>query len=185
LRETAYQASEFVGCKFKDTRLDKVEFEGSAFVDCSFEGEVRNVIFSKRGFQLERFPPNEMINVDFRRAQLRWTEFRNLDLDRVLFPSDDDHIIVQNWPYVLSRLIGFFGRRKDDTSKGYTGFFEHERKWLGSKQKVGILNRGDLCEVGGEGGLQVVLDVIRTAEKDPQKSRPTGLARLLGLRKEQ
>jgi uncharacterized protein YjbI with pentapeptide repeats len=45
LRQTSYVAAEFVGSTFKNTRLDKVDFQTSTFAKCKFEGELRESSF--------------------------------------------------------------------------------------------------------------------------------------------
>ncbi|MFI5015131.1 MAG: pentapeptide repeat-containing protein [Hyphomicrobiales bacterium] len=90
MRAISCRTAGFVGCTFKNARLG-VDFQSSTFTDCTFEGELREVIFNRRGFRGEAYPPNEMKGVDFRRAKLRWCAFRGLDLKDVRFPDDDDH----------------------------------------------------------------------------------------------
>jgi uncharacterized protein YjbI with pentapeptide repeats len=160
MRGTIYGAAEFVRCKFNRAKLDKVDFQSSTFTDCSFEGELRGVLFYRRGFKGELFPPNEMKRVDFRRAKLRWSEFRGLDLDDVLFPADEDHLIVENYPGTLDRLLTYFRGRSDLGSRSLVRIFELDKKWLGSHQKVGVLNKHDLLEAAGEDGLQAVMKII-------------------------
>lgn len=76
LRDIGCNAAEFVGCDFSHAKLDKVDFQSSTFTDCIFEGELREVLFYRRGFEGEQFPPNEMTRVDLRGAKLRWSQFR-------------------------------------------------------------------------------------------------------------
>jgi uncharacterized protein YjbI with pentapeptide repeats len=168
MRGTIYGAAEFVRCAFNRAKLSKVDFQSSTFSDCSFEGELREVIFCRRGFKGDRFPPNEMKRVDLRGAKLRWSEFRGLDLDDVSFPAGDDHIVVDNYPEVLERLLVCFGGRADLGSKRLTTRFDHEKVWLGPRQRVGVLNKQDLIEMAGEEGLQAVMKVIGAARRAPQ-----------------
>ncbi len=167
MRGTVYGAAEFLRCKFDRARLDKVDFQSSTFTDCSFEGELREVLFYRTGFRGERFPPNEMKRVDLRRAKLRWSEFRGLDLDEVLFPEDDDHIVVENFPATLDRLLAQFRGRPDLKSRKLVGRFELEKKWLGPQQKVGVLNKRDLIESVGDEGLRDVMQTIGSARRLP------------------
>ena len=167
MRGTMYGAVEFVRCKFNRARLNKVDFQSSTFSDCSFEGELRGVMFYRTGFRGERFPPNEMKRVDLRRAKLRWSEFRELDLDEVRFPEDEDHIVVDNYPEALERLLAYFRGRADLGSRGFVTSFEHKKQWLGPRQRVGVLNRNDLIETGGEEGLKTVLEIIGSARRPP------------------
>ena len=169
MRGTIYGAAEFVRCKFNRARLNKVNFQSSTFTDCSFEGELRDVMFWDRGFKGELFPPNEMKRVDFTRAKLRWSQFHRLDLEEVLLPTDEDHIVVENFPEILDRLLAFFSTRPDVGSRALTAIFEHDKKWLGAKQRVGVLNKRDLMETAGEEGLQAVMKVIGYARRQPER----------------
>jgi uncharacterized protein YjbI with pentapeptide repeats len=167
MRGTMYGAAEFLRCKFNHAKLNKVDFQSSTFTDCSFEGELREVLFYHRGFRGERFPPNEMKRVDFRRAKLRWSEFRELDLGEVSFPTDEDHIIVGSYPEVLDRLLAFFRGRSDLGSRSLVASFEHRKKWLGARQRVGVFNKHDLVESAGEDGLKAVMEIIGSARRLP------------------
>ena len=168
MRGTMYGAAEFVRCKFNHAKLVKVDFQSSTFTDCSFEGELRGVLFYRRGFDGERFPPNEMKRVDLRRAKLRWSEFRGLDLDEVSFPADEDHIVIEKFPETIDRLLEHFRGRSDLNSRKLVGRFELDKKWLGSRQRVGVLNKHDLVESVGEDGLRAVLQIIGSARRPPE-----------------
>jgi hypothetical protein len=114
------------------------------------------------------FPPNEMKRVDFRRAKLRWSEFRGLDLYEIFFLTDKDHLIVENYPEILDRLLAFFLGRSDLGSRALVRIFENREKWLGSQQRVGVLNKRDLMEAAGEDGLQAVMKIIGSALRRPE-----------------
>jgi hypothetical protein len=126
-------------------------------------------MFWERGFKGELFPPNEMRRVDLRRAKLRWSGFHGLDLDEVLLPTDEDHIVVENYPEALDRLLAFFCARPDVPSSALAAIFEHDKEWLGAKQRVGVLNKRDLIETAGEEGLQAVMKVIGSARRRPER----------------
>lgn len=157
LRQTAYVSAEFVECSFKNARLDKVDFHGSTFADCRFEGELHEVLFYRTGFRGDAFPPNEMIGVDFSCAELRWVEFRGLNLESVRFPQDDNHIILDDYPAALDRLLGALKGREDLASRKMVAVFANDRKWAGRR---GILNKNDLLEIGGEDALNSVLTIL-------------------------
>jgi uncharacterized protein YjbI with pentapeptide repeats len=160
LRGSCYTASEFTNCVFKNTRLDRVDFQTSTFADCTFEGELREVLFYRRGFKAEAFPENKMTNVDFRHAKLRWVEFRGLDLESVRFPEDNDHIIVNDYAKTLDRLVQTFKDKTDLNSRKLAGIFMMDQKWAGAKQQRGVWNKNDLLEIGGEDGLRKVLEIV-------------------------
>jgi hypothetical protein len=72
----ACTAAAFEGCLSANTKLDNVDFQTSTFVECRFEGDLHGVVFHRRGFKGEAYPPNEMRDIDFTRARLREVEFR-------------------------------------------------------------------------------------------------------------
>jgi uncharacterized protein YjbI with pentapeptide repeats len=160
LRQSVYVSADFVGCKFKDTRLTKVNFGGSSFTDCSFEGELREVCFNRKGFKVEALPPNEMVRVDFSAAQLRSVEFRGLDLDTVRFPNDDNHVLLSCYPQVLDRLLNGLRDQTDPIAKMLVAYFGVYRKWVGPKQQLGVFNKKDIIEAVGEDGLHRVMEII-------------------------
>src|SRR5439155_22335378 len=120
---------------FRDAKLVKIDFATSTFVDCQFEGEIREVLFwrsdlfTRPGFPKNTFPPNEMVNVDFSRAKLRWVEFRGLKLDRVRLPSDREHLVIRDFATVLDRLMDALRQQGDRTAKMLIAVFEGYRKW--------------------------------------------------------
>jgi uncharacterized protein YjbI with pentapeptide repeats len=159
LRQTAYFAAEFVGCTFRNSHLKKIDFQTSSFAECSFEGELNEVLFYSRGFKGEAYPPNEMAGIDLTRAQLRFVEFRNLDLDRVSFPRDADHIILRNYPETLDRILEVFRKRNDMAAKILAASLGVLRKWAGAGQHRGILNKKDIVEIAGEEALADLMKV--------------------------
>jgi len=91
-----------------------------------------------------------MVNVDLSRAKLRWVEFRGLDLDTVRFPDDEDHLILNDYPRLLDRLLQTLVGREDSASRRLAAVFGNRRKWAGQKQTRGVLNKNDLLQIGGE-----------------------------------
>jgi uncharacterized protein YjbI with pentapeptide repeats len=148
LRGTAHESADVIGCTFADTNLKKVDFQATVFVDCSFAGELNDVAFARFAFRGESFPPNQMTGADFRCAKLRYTWFRNLDLEDVHWPEDADHIVVSNYKLVLDRMLDLLRNRNDSAAKGLTGLLEHARQWVGPKQDRGVFNRLDLIDSG-------------------------------------
>jgi uncharacterized protein YjbI with pentapeptide repeats len=164
LRESVYSAAEFLGCRFENTKLDKIDFQTSVFADCVFVGELREVVFHNIGFKGERYPENKMTRVDFRRAKLRWVEFRGLELTEIYPPEDNDHIIIKNYQEALDRLCRFFSGHPDSSSKKLVGLFANCRKHVPNRRAIGILNKNDLVDIAGREGLQAVLRIIEGVE---------------------
>lgn len=160
LRQTAYRSARFANCLFKNTRLDKVNFHGSIFIDCRFEGELREVCFNRTAFGTDGLRPNEMLRVNFSNANLRWVEFRGLDMSDVRFPNDPDHILVTQYAEALEELLLLLRERSDMPSKKLAACIEVFLKWAGPKQRQGVLNKKDLLEAGGDEGLRFVLGVL-------------------------
>lgn len=161
LRQTAYIAASFDHCVFRDAKLEKVNFQTSTFRDCRFEGDVVGVTFYSRGFEGEAYPANEMINVDFRRANLRNVEFRGLTLDRVQLPTDDDHIIIRNYRVALDKAIAALQQRNDMSSRKLKAYLGVYRKWAVPEQVQGVLNLNDLLEIGGTEGMNRARELLQ------------------------
>ncbi len=95
LSGTGHTSAEFSRCLFINTKLKKVDFQGSVFTDCIFEGELDEVLFYDLGFNAKDLSPNELLRTDFGKAKFRHVEFRHLDLDTVRLPVSDDHIVLK------------------------------------------------------------------------------------------
>jgi uncharacterized protein YjbI with pentapeptide repeats len=161
LRNTIYASADFQSCTFRHTKLTKVDFEGSSFTNCIFEGPLEEVAFARECFGERHLPPNEMRNVDFSQAQLFWVSFRGLNLDTVMFPKDDEHIILEDYPRQLDLLLKFLKKRADNPSKALAGALEVDRKWMGPKQRRGILNKKEILETGGgQDFVEMILNEI-------------------------
>jgi uncharacterized protein YjbI with pentapeptide repeats len=163
LRGAHSQAAEFNDCLFHEARLDKVDFGGSNFVDCRFTGELREVLFYRRPFGMADGPENQMKRVDFSQARLRWCAFRGLDLDEVLLPQDDEHIVLRDYPLVLSALLERYENRSEPGWKRFCAVLADCQKWLGPSQTVGVINKADLLEMVGDDNVQAALAAIEAA----------------------
>ena len=160
LRGTVYSSAIFEKCTFRNTKLVKIDFGTSTFVDCQFEGELREVIFWRNGVRKEAFPPGEMANVDFSRAKLRDVEFRGLNLEGVRLPRDSEHILVKNFSAVLDKLIDALERQGDRTARILVAGFQINRQWA-CPGAPGVLNTRDLAEAGDD-AVERVQELLRT-----------------------
>ncbi|MDE2125350.1 MAG: pentapeptide repeat-containing protein [Armatimonadetes bacterium] len=160
LRNTIHGDSAFVNCLFSDTRLTRVHFRGSNFTDCVFDGELREVIFSRDGLYPGKYPPNEMINVDLRKAQLRWCEFRSLDMDRVLYPEDDEHVVIDEYSGTLERLIAHLESDGGAAAGGLAAAYKNKLRWSGRHQRYGVLNRRDAADCVGVDSAGQLIDLL-------------------------
>jgi len=146
MRGTAYTSAEFTNCCFDHVKLAKVDFQGSRFKHSIFRGELQEVLFYDHGFQGEAFEPNRMENVDLSGAQLRWVEFRRLDLETTVLPSDEDHIIIPNYPAFLDYALRELQGATSLPDRVLLTRFQMSKKWLAPRRRVGIFNRLDFLE---------------------------------------
>lgn len=163
MRSTAHHAAVFTECIFDQANLTKVDFQGSRFTRCAFRGVLRGILFYDHGFRTEAFEANRMENVDFSGAQLRWVEFRRLDLDSVIFPTDEDHLIIPDYPAFLDYALRELQEPRSHADKVLLVRFQLEKKWLGARRTTGVLNRLDFLECpGGDEGISR-LDELRSS----------------------
>ena len=145
LRDTCYQSADFVECSFRNAKLTKVDFQGSVFTRCVFEGLLDQVLFYRHAFQGEEFPPNEMRDVDFRRATFRHVEFRALDMENVLWPESPDHILIEDYRSVLTQMLARL-RNDADLHSGYVRtLLAFKLRWAGPHQVTGVVSALDLA----------------------------------------
>jgi uncharacterized protein YjbI with pentapeptide repeats len=148
MRQTAWISASLRRCLFKDTSLVGVNFQGSTFSHCTFEGEVHDVIFNRNAFRREDLPANTMDHIDFTKARLRFVDFRNLKLDHVSFPNDSEHLVLTDYHRVLGRAISRLREVDDPIAKRLASFLSNGFKWTIEDQAQGILNMADLRELG-------------------------------------
>ena len=105
LRGSSYVSAIFDRCDFEDSNLAKVDFNGSRFTGGRFAGELRETKFASVAFGNEDLEPNRMLDVDLRKAELRWVQFRRLDLSRALLPKDEAHVVLPKYRLFLERAV--------------------------------------------------------------------------------
>lgn len=160
LTGTIYEAAAFERCTFCNAKLVKIDFQTSTFTACRFEGQLDDVLFYRNGFKGERYPPYEMVNVDFTRARLKHVGFRGLVLDLVRLPDDEEHIVLKNFPATLDQMAATLQRHGDALSKKLVAFIGIDRKWTVPNQEQGYINVPDLADIVGEEGVARFLAAI-------------------------
>lgn len=75
LRRTSWRDARLTGCTFKDAKLRQANFELTFLRDCTFEGELREVIFGQAGREEGALAPKEMERVDFSRTNCTTASF--------------------------------------------------------------------------------------------------------------
>lgn len=164
LRSIVCPAATFVDCDFGHAQLVKIDFQSSSFIRCRFAGLLREVMFYDHGFRTGKPDPNPMEDVDFSDAELKWVEFRRLDLDRVTLPTSNHHLIVHSYRCVLEKAVSEL--QADARWKGLRAVMEHRLKWAGPRQNIGEFNQRDLAEAGGEAEANFAVSLLRRLEKE-------------------
>ncbi len=166
-RQTVHGSADFTDCRFSGTRLSRVDFQGSVFEDCAFEGDLDEVLFYRQSYSANHhgvtLPANEMRNVDFRRARFRDVEFRELDMKEVIWPESSDHILVRDYPATLDRVLNELRSRSDLPARKVAAGLASNRKWAGRNQEVGVVSKLDLIAAGGDGAVDEFLRLAGAA----------------------
>jgi hypothetical protein len=79
LRKVAVANARFESCSFREAKLDGWRADEAEFVDCVFEGRLFDVRFAGRPWEEEVDPLGRAAN------EFRGNDFRNAELDRVMF----------------------------------------------------------------------------------------------------
>jgi uncharacterized protein YjbI with pentapeptide repeats len=165
LRRTAHGVASFVDCIFDHANLCGVGFHGTRFSRCVFRGELYDVMFFEHGYGSgqEDFPPNEMEDVDFSEATLRYVKFGGLKLERVRWPEDDNHIVIRNYDAALDRMVAQVTGKNDEFSNRVRRLVEVERTCGGTiPEYVSVFNRGDLIKQWGDNGAAEFENLLRS-----------------------
>jgi uncharacterized protein YjbI with pentapeptide repeats len=151
----------FVDCDFSKALLTRVEYRDARLVRCRFAGPLLETVFY--GKRTLRGHDERLDDVDFRDAQFHHVGFRTLNLTNVRLPTGDGHLVVEDPRCVLSRVLEAMGHQTDSEAVEWRARFEHELKWLGPNQAVGVFAVGDY-ETGQDGSNERIELVLRTAE---------------------
>ena len=116
--------------------------------------DLDDVLFYRHAFKGERYPPNEMVNVDFSRARFRHVGFRGLALDRVRLPNDDEHLVLKDFAVTLDQMLVALKHQTDPIGKKLTAFIGIEREEAVRNQVQGSINLSDLADCVGEEGVK-------------------------------
>lgn len=161
LRESVYQAASFTDCDFSGARLENLDFQSSAFKRCRFAGELSDVMFYRRGFRCEAFPPNDMEDVDFSSATFRYVEFRGLDLKRVTLPANEKYMLVPNDAETSGFLVKMLVARGDRDSAEVAETLQRHHRWAEPGQEHVALNIRYLVELGGADAFEALRRAVQ------------------------
>ena len=152
LRGTSYLSVEVRGCRFARMNASGVDFGGALFSECVFEGPVRDVTFRKFALGRESAgdPPNEMLNVSFRKAHLAWVDFHAMDMREVEWPDDGEHFLIRPYREELERLALAWEAASSELSRRLAVLCRTYLATVAPGRRAGVVSRAELREVGGE-----------------------------------
>lgn len=166
LRQTVHFGSKFVDCEFLNCRLDAVDFRGSRFTDCVFRGILESVEFHRSAGPASKLPVNEMNGVDFTESELHSVDFRQVNLERVKFPSDATHVVIDDEAsVVLDGMITELSQIGGVAAKVLIADLEHVRTNLGSGRSRAVLNKADIEAFAGVEGLRLFETVLKKVHR--------------------
>ena len=165
LRGIVCPTATFVDCLFDEAKLVNIDFQSTSFVRCRFSGVLREVMFYSHGFRTGKDDPNPMEDVDFSHAVLRWVDFRGLNLDRVVFPMDENHVVTDKYPCVLRRALEEVEDNQQLEARRARAMLESRLKWVGPSQDMGVFSVLDMVESGGEEYRAFVTGLLERARE--------------------
>jgi len=154
----------FSDCDFSHAVLVKNEFDGTSFIRCRFAGLLRGVIFHPTSFTDRAAGRGRFEYVDFSDAQLRWCEFRGVDLDRVTFPDDNDHLIITDPKCTLAKTIAATSPPRRGEA-GLVAILENHLKWVGDQRRT-VFNRRDFVESAGDEAARALVEVLTRSMRE-------------------
>jgi uncharacterized protein YjbI with pentapeptide repeats len=139
--------SEFTRCDFSRTRFRDTRWYGSRFVDCAFAGEIKGSEFRSHD-PSARVPrrPDMLDGVDLSRTSLVECEFHGLNFDRTVFPRDNNHLVVEDFPCFLEHAIALLTDHKTKAGEYTLHSMAREQARLGPAQRQGVINLSDVVD---------------------------------------
>ncbi|GGH16421.1 pentapeptide repeat-containing protein [Sphingobacterium alkalisoli] len=161
--KTIFIRPEFVGVSFKNCKINSIDFFGSSFESCCFEGNLKDIWF-RGGFPLQvdysnyGIPKrNEMKNVSFVNAELEDLTFSdNCDLSSVKIKSSDKYYKYERWKERLE-FLKMEDRNWSDKEKKEAEIFANTYLVHAKNQEWHIINRED---VERDHGKDIALKII-------------------------
>jgi uncharacterized protein YjbI with pentapeptide repeats len=139
--------SEFTRCDFSRTRFRDTHWYGCRFVDCAFAGEIKGSEFrsTDESARVSR-RPDMLDGVDLSRTSLVECEFHGLNFERTVFPSDNNHFVVEDFPCFLEHATALLANHKTKAGEYTFGSLTRERARLGPAQRRGVMNLSDVVD---------------------------------------
>ena len=148
--------SEFTRCDFSRTRFRDTHWYGCSFLDCVFAGEIRGSEFRSTDPATRMRPRPDMLDgVDLSRTSLVECEFYGLNFDRTVFPHDNDHLVVEDFPCFLEHAIALLTDHKTKAAEYNLHKMTRERARLGPAQRRGVINLSESALWPEDGRLEL------------------------------
>lgn len=157
MRENQFISAVMTDCQFRDCDLKTVNFDGTRFERCTFSGLLDEVQFYPHPFGEEHLPRNEMKDVSFADARFRFVEFRKLDMEHVVWPTAEDHIVVRNYRATLACMAKRLAALGTKLGTRAANSLMFKLKWAGDHQKTGVLTPTSFPQ---EGEWEAVLQAL-------------------------
>ena len=131
LREVTFTAAILDRCTFEKTSKG-LRFIDSEIHNCTFRGQLSELVIAGRGHQYPVDP--SAISADFRNADLRDFSITGYHVDKVLFPPQDDLVVVHHYPQVFREAAAWLRRPSATEAESRTaGIFDYALKAPGGE----------------------------------------------------
>ncbi|MEU4244100.1 pentapeptide repeat-containing protein [Actinoplanes sp. NPDC026619] len=142
-------AATYVDCDFSFANLTRVNFWQSTLIDCTFAGNLADVVFDGRMLGEEKPDPNPMRNVDFTHAKFDGADFRGVNFGSVKLPDDPDLMLVGDIGLV-DRALSVLAARPQGPATGLaSAILQQVRRFYAPGASV-LLNRRDFDMAAAE-----------------------------------
>jgi uncharacterized protein YjbI with pentapeptide repeats len=185
-----------------DPILRRVDFTGARLTRAGFEGRVEDCDFSGASLKHTQFHCHLvgcrfagyldepefygrlggetlglLDGVDFSDAEFHFVSIRDLDLERVRFPTGPGHLVIENWPCVLRHMKAAFDVVPADDPFRHLGWVvDLDLKSLGRDQQVGLLVLADIRHGATDPQVDRFLALLAEARAACAAERSSGQA---------
>lgn len=154
----------FVDCDFSDARMKGAEFWGTRFRHVRFRGKIENVTFAGRRTLVGLFGHEEtLVDVDLSECDLRFVDFRDLDLGGVNLPNGPGHIVIRgNVRCVLDGLLAGLAKLENPGRYG-RAVMAAKRQRLGPRPVQAVIALADHVDAGDQEALATLKSLVASA----------------------
>jgi uncharacterized protein YjbI with pentapeptide repeats len=105
LRKSFHSSELYEDCDFSNSRLDRVDFDGSRHRRSRFVGPFEELAFHASSTMWRSRQKNTMDGVDFAGATIRDSAFHDLDLSSCVLPRSSDHLVFDRRRVFAARVL--------------------------------------------------------------------------------